>query len=76
MADSWNNEGARELLVKLGRTKRWLAEQCGIELTSLNVCLQGRAPGRPVLKLMALALETTEEFLANGGQSEQRTASG
>lgn len=57
-------EKAKQLLEQEGRTRKWLAEQCGIELQSLNNILAGsHNPGRPVLLLMAQALETTVEEL-------------
>lgn len=72
---SWNHERAKELIAIRGRTRRWVAEQCGLEVKSLNNILRGRKPGRPVLKLMARALETTEGYL-DGEEPEQIVASG
>ena len=67
----WKFERALELLDKQGRTRKWLAEQCGIEITSLNHLLIGsRVPSRPVLLLMARALECKVEDLA---PTEQKT---
>lgn len=64
MVCMWKALKAKELLDVQGRTRRWLAEQCGIELQSLNHLLNGqRNPSRPVLLLMAQALETTVEEL-------------
>lgn len=61
---AWNPEKALERIEQEGRTRKWLADQCEIEVESLNHILSGtRKPGRPVLKLMAHALNTTVEFL-------------
>lgn len=59
----WNPDRALKLIEKHGRTRKWLAEQCGIGYASLNYILNGRKPGRPVLKLMANALGTDEAEL-------------
>jgi transcriptional regulator with XRE-family HTH domain len=54
----------KKLLDEQGRTRKWLARECGIELGSLNHILAGRRqPGLPVLKLMARALGVSEGSL-------------
>lgn len=60
----WNWSRTVERMKKEGRTRAWLADQCGVTLNSLQAMLSGRRrPGRPVIKLMAIALRTTEEEL-------------
>lgn len=56
----WNSGKARELLEQRGRTRKWLARECGVDVRSLNNMLLGRKPGLPVIKLMAQALECEE----------------
>jgi transcriptional regulator with XRE-family HTH domain len=71
----WIPERARKRLVFIGRTRKWLAEYCGIERTSLNENLRdnGRPPSRPVLKLMAQALECDECYLDPPIESERES---
>lgn len=53
----WKPERAKQLIEREGRTRKWVADRCGIEVESLSQCLGGhRSPGRPVLILMAQAL--------------------
>lgn len=60
----WSAERAQKQLEKEGRTKAWVAKFCGIEIIQLNHYLAGRrVPRRPVIKLIAMALNTTEEYL-------------
>lgn len=59
----WMAERAKELLNKEGRTRKWLASQCGIDVNSLKSILAGRKPSRPVIKLMAQALNCSESDL-------------
>lgn len=59
----WNNELARKRLEEEGRTTKWLAEQIGLDVKSLRNVLRGRKPGLPVIKLMARALEVSEQDL-------------
>lgn len=54
----------RELIEINGRTRRWLAEKCGISLNYLNLILVGeRSPRRPIVKLLAQALDVSEDDL-------------
>lgn len=72
----WNPKKAKQLIAQRGRTRVWLADQCGIGRGSLNNILRGSAnPGLAVLKLMAQALETTEEELL-GETRRPRATSG
>jgi transcriptional regulator with XRE-family HTH domain len=60
---NWKPEKALKLLEEQGRTRKWLAAQCGIHIKSLHRILSGHPPSLPVLKLMAIALEIDEEYL-------------
>lgn len=61
---AWKLERALILIEKEGRTRKWLAEYVGITQLSLNHYLSGRRiPGRPIIKLIAQALNTTEGYL-------------
>lgn len=77
----WSSDRLLALLEKEGRTRKWLADKCGLKLGSLHSILGGtRNPGRPAVKLMAMALNTTEEYLMGEdadahAQAENRTAS-
>jgi len=64
--NKWKHERARALLEEQGRTRKWLANECEINVNSLSRILEGRAPGRPVQKLMALALGCSMEYLSGG----------
>ena len=59
----WNSELVRKRLEEEGRTTKWLADQCGLEVTTMRNVLQGRKPSLPVIKLMALRLGVKEEDL-------------
>lgn len=60
----WELDRALKLLEKEGRTRQWLAQYIGISRNALNHYLSGRrVPAHPVIKLMAQALNTTEEYL-------------
>ena len=60
----WNRQRVAQLIEQEGRTKKWLAGYCGINIDSLNHYLAGRRyPPRPVIKLIAQALNTHEEEL-------------
>jgi plasmid maintenance system antidote protein VapI len=68
---------ANELLKRVEQTgrfrsaKNWLAEECGIETASLIHILSGRRePSRPVIILMAKALQTSPEFLNGESDTE------
>ena len=50
-------EAVKQRLEQEGRTRKWFADFCGLEVTSLNHVLSGRrSPSTAVLKLMAIAL--------------------
>lgn len=59
----WNPSRAKELVEQKGYTRKWLASQCGLSVSAINGILRGRKPGLPVVKLLALALNTTVEDL-------------
>jgi transcriptional regulator with XRE-family HTH domain len=72
----WNREAAIQLIKREGRTRDWIAEQCGIETESLNHILTGRRnPSRPVLILLANALKTSLESLSGEEQGAAKTTS-
>jgi transcriptional regulator with XRE-family HTH domain len=48
---------AKELIKTRGRTRPWIAEQCGIAVRSLSNILNGKTPSCRVVKLLAMALE-------------------
>jgi transcriptional regulator with XRE-family HTH domain len=57
-------ERLREVIEAQGRTRKWIAEQCGITPAYLTRILCGfRMPGKPLLKLLAQKLEIPEEEL-------------
>lgn len=54
----WNPERAKQLIDDRGRTRKWVANQCGITVETLSHHLSGRRnPSLPVLMHMARALE-------------------
>lgn len=60
----WRNDRAREQMRVHGRTPQWVADQVGVKVTSLRNMLRGGAkPSLSVIRLMAVALECTEEEL-------------
>jgi transcriptional regulator with XRE-family HTH domain len=59
----FDSEKAKELIKRRGRTRDWIAKFCGIEVKSLSNILNGKSPGRPTVKLLALALECDESDL-------------
>ena len=60
----WNPARAKKLIELRGRTRRWVARQCGVEPKTFNHYLAGkRNPSMPVLMLMAQVLETTVQDL-------------
>lgn len=61
--EKWNPEHLKAQMEREGRTKKWLASGCGIELDSLGQILSGRKPGKPLLKLMAIRLNCDEAAL-------------
>jgi transcriptional regulator with XRE-family HTH domain len=54
----WKPERAKQIMKREGRTREWLADQCGITVESLSQCLSNvdRRPSRPVLLHMARVL--------------------
>jgi transcriptional regulator with XRE-family HTH domain len=62
----WNQSRAKELIEEKGRTRKWVAEQCRITVESLSQILNGRTPSRPVVALMAQALDVDESELWEG----------
>jgi transcriptional regulator with XRE-family HTH domain len=71
----WLLNRALELLEREGRTKKWLAEYCRINLQSLNHYLSGRRiPPRPIVRLIAQALNSTEGYLMGEDESESHPA--
>lgn len=57
---------AMQALKVSGRTRFWLADQCGIQRDSLNAILCGqRNPSMAVVKLMALGLNVPLSELWN-----------
>jgi transcriptional regulator with XRE-family HTH domain len=70
----WSSERLGKLLEKEGRTRKWLADKCGLKIGSLHAVMTGnRKPGPPVVKLMALALNTSEGFLLGEETHEGNT---
>lgn len=60
-------EAVRQKIEEQGRTRKWLAEYCGIKVPSFNHILSGRTqPGMPVLKLLAQALGCDPDDLTKG----------
>lgn len=59
----WNPVRVRQLMAEQGRTRKWVADQCGITPATLTHILTGRRPGLPVQKLLASALGVTVEDL-------------
>lgn len=68
----WNAERAKQYIKREGRTREWLASKCGITVESLSHCLGGvRSPGKPVLLLMAQALQCEPSDLDDNFESQQ-----
>lgn len=60
----WQPDRALRQLENEGRTRAWVAKYCGMTPQSINNFLAGRrSPTKPILKLMAQALNTTESYL-------------
>lgn len=70
----WKPEAARRLMDEKGLKTSWLAEQCGIGVTSLRNILRGSKPSLPVIKLMAQALGCRESDLIEPDKNELRRA--
>lgn len=57
MRSMWKPERAKQLIKREGRTRDWLANECGVTVESLSHHLSGRRkPSLPVLLHMARAL--------------------
>ena len=53
-----------KLVEQSGFKTSWIAERVGLQAQSLRLILNGqRSPSAPVLKLLALTLNTTEEAI-------------
>jgi len=60
----WQSKRASDLAKREGRTRIWIANFCGVCPQSIYNFLSGRtSPPRPMVKLMAIALNTTEAYL-------------
>lgn len=71
MSVQWQKSRARDLLKEEGRSQRWLADKVGSTPAYISHLLTGvKNPSLTMLKLMAIALETTEPYLM--GTSEER----
>lgn len=46
----------KERLQEMGKDAAWLAVECAVSVATIESCLIGRIPAKPVLKLMAQAL--------------------
>ena len=66
----FDSEKAKVLIKTRGRTREWVAEQCGIAVRSLSNILNGKTPSCRVIKLLALALEcdVSELYLSSPGK--------
>lgn len=63
---------ALQLIEKSGRTRKWLADRCGIAVKTLNNGLAGRAEfSRPVIMLLAHSLEVSLEEITCGHEAER-----
>lgn len=59
-----NGDFVKQVLEEQGRTRRWLARECGIAYDSLIKLLNGyNNPSTPVVKLMAIRLGVSETAL-------------
>ena len=54
---TWKYAETKVLMKKRGRRTDWVADECGIEVTTLRNMLRGSKPSLPVMKLMAIALQ-------------------
>ncbi len=60
----WQASRALKKVEEEGRTRVWLAQYVGQTPQSINGFLSGRrVPTKPVIKLLAQALNTTEAYL-------------
>lgn len=60
----WQSARALEKLELEGRTRAWLSRYVGLTTQSINIFLSGkRGPPKPIVKLIAQALNTTEAYL-------------
>jgi transcriptional regulator with XRE-family HTH domain len=61
-----------KLIDEQGRTRRWIADKCGIQTPHLSLILNGeRFPSRPVMKLLAHALGVSETAILVDEGSEE-----
>lgn len=73
--ETWDASVLKMLIQREGRTTVWLANQVGIHPGTVRNILGGHRPSRPVLKLMALALHSTEdELLSKTPSAPRKTA--
>lgn len=67
----WRYDRAQELLDEQGRTRRWLADQCSVTDRTVGAYMSGHGkPGSAVVKLAAMALGCSEDYLL--GKSDER----
>ncbi len=58
----FNGEKLRDIIEREGRTRKWVADQCGVQARTLIFYINGRQkPSKPVSKLLALALNCDEQ---------------
>jgi len=58
--NNWNPDRTRELIQEQGRTRDWVAKQCGIKTQTLTHYLANNGiPGASVMILLARCLNTT-----------------
>jgi transcriptional regulator with XRE-family HTH domain len=73
MITTWRPDRARRILKEEGRNHIWLSKQIGSSVAYISHLFGGvRNPSLSKLKLMAIALETSEGYLL--GTSEERWA--
>jgi transcriptional regulator with XRE-family HTH domain len=54
----------KNLLIERGRTRKWLATQCGLSVGTISHVLSGRRQlGLPSLILISRVLDTTIDYL-------------
>lgn len=59
----WKPERLRAVLEEQGRTRKWLALQCGLSPKAIHRYFTREAPCLPVAKLIARVLEVPESEL-------------
>jgi transcriptional regulator with XRE-family HTH domain len=66
MTKVWNSNKLKELLIRDGRKRSWVASECGITLGYLNLMLSGyRKPSLSVLKHLARIFDSKVEDILN-----------